>query len=455
MPENRSVLLIIADDWSPLAKCYGNEVIQTPRIDAFAERSIIFDHAFCTSPTCAASRANILTGYHTHTHGQYGHCHGFHGFRTHDHITSIPQTFRAAGIATGLIGKKHVEPQHIYPFEYEPAVDSRDVRTMADCARQFLSQNQDRQFYLHVGLAYPHRAGGQGYGNERNYPGVNPVVYDPADVPVPGFLPDVPEVRDDLADYYQAVSRFDTGVGAILDVLAESGRAEDTLVIVMSDHGMPFPGAKASPFESGHHCPFIIHTPNLTQHGMHNAALINWTNIRPTVHDWCGVAMPDDLPERSLLPILEDPQPLGWDETVYSNCFHEVIDYIPYRVWRGRRYKYVRNLAPGVPAPLPTDLFRSKTWQAVLDQNLTQMGQRTTQHTRVRAPEELYDLENDPFETTNLIDAPKLQEIVADYRAKLTSFREKTNDPWLEVDAQEGRIPPMADSNATSKDAAL
>ena len=83
MTAQRNVLFLIADDWSRIAGCYGNSVVRTPRIDAFAREGAIFDQAFCTSPSCAVSRACILTGYHSHTHGQYGHCHGIHGFSTH------------------------------------------------------------------------------------------------------------------------------------------------------------------------------------------------------------------------------------------------------------------------------------------------------------------------------------------------------------------------------------
>ena len=260
MPTYKNALFLIADDWSRLASCYGNSVVKTPRIDAFAREGVVFDHAFCTSPSCAVSRACILTGHHSHTHGQYGHCHGIHGFRTGETMTSTPQALRAAGFATACIGKKHVEPHSVYPFEFEPEVNSRSPAELAAAARTFLSDNADRPFYLHVGFSDPHRAG-RGFANDREWPGVSEQIYRPEDVVVPDFLPDLPEVRADLADYYQAVSRFDHGIGLLLDVLEESGRADDTLVIVTTDHAMPFPGAKASFFDSGHHCPFIIRTP--------------------------------------------------------------------------------------------------------------------------------------------------------------------------------------------------
>jgi N-sulfoglucosamine sulfohydrolase len=437
-------MLLIADDWSRIAGCYGNPVIQTPRIDALAQQGIVFDWAFCTSPSCAVSRACILTGQHSHTHGQYGHCHGVHGFRTHEHMTSIPQVLRGHGFATACIGKKHVAPNRVYPFEYEPPLQfmgpagaGGSLLEMAAAARTFFNENRRRPFYMHVGFHEPHRHG-RAFGE--GYVGIPEVYYDPANVLVPPFLPDIPAVRQELAQYYRAISRFDYGVGLMLDALTESGRADETLVILMTDHGMPFPGAKASFFDTGHHCPLLIATPTLSQRGTRNQALVSWVDIRPTVHEWCGVEQPAELPGRSFLPILEHPAPDGWDTVYFSHCFHEVMDYNPYRVVRGRRYKYVRNLAAALTPPLPSDMFRSVSWAAVREDQLTAMGVRSTSHVLQRAPEELYDLETDPWETTNHIADPALQDVAHSLRQHLYTFRRATSDPWLEVDVQEGRI---------------
>lgn len=437
--QHRNVLFLIADDWSPLAQCYGNDVLQMPRINEFAKRSTVFDKAFCTSPSCAVSRASILTGHHSHVHGQYGHCHGIQGFRTHEWMTSTPLSLKKAGYATACIGKKHVEPESVYPFGFEPSVDPRVGADLAAQAKVFLDANADSPFYLHVGFSDPHRAAG-GFANERTYPGVPEVVYSPDDVIVPHFLPDLPGVREDLADYYQAVSRFDHSVGLLLDELEASGRADETLVILTSDHAMPFPGAKATSFDSGHRVPFMVHSPEIANNESTNQALIHHLDIRPTIEEWCGIPAADKLPGRSLLSILQTPQPEGWDEVTFSHCFHEVIDYNPYRVLRGRRYKYVQNLAADHVTPLPTDLFRSKTWSTVRDSGASHMGIRTTEHTRQRAFEELYDLECDPIESNNLIHDPALANVANDLRQRLYAMRRQTKDPWLELDYQFGRL---------------
>ncbi|MXV82176.1 sulfatase [Candidatus Poribacteria bacterium] len=446
---HKSVMFVIADDWSRIAKCYGNEVIRTPHIDAFAERGVVFDYAFCTSPSCAVSRACILTGQHSHTHGQYGHCHGIHGFRTHAYMQSVPKILKAHGFSTACLGKKHVEPESVYPFDFEPKVDPRSPVDMAAKVTEFLNEAADTPFYLHIGSSYPHRAG-KGFGNDRTHSGIEPSPYTPDEIIVPNFLPDVPAVREDLADYYESVSRWDAVVGAVLEALDASGRADETLVFVTTDHAMPFPGAKASSFDSGHHCPLLIASPTQQKRGFHNQALINWVDFCPTMLEWCGVAHPDGadaLPGKSLLTVLEDDSPHpgngDWEETYFSHCFHEVTNYYPYRVLRGRRYKYVRNLAYQLETPLPSDLFRSISWTAVRNDNVQQLGERQRTEFLQQHREALFDMQNDPAESRNLIDVSALQDIANEMRQKVIEFRQKTEDPWLEQSFQEGETGPF------------
>src|SRR5260370_34493361 len=137
---------------------------------------------------------------------------------------------------------------------------------MAKEATRFFNSIGGRPFYLHVGFGDPHRAG-KGFANERGYPNVKKNVYAPAAVFVPPFLPDLPEVRAELAEYYQAIDRLDQGVGFLLEALEKSGRAKDTLVIYMSDHGMPFPGANGSCYDSGLACTLISSTAYIKRRG--------------------------------------------------------------------------------------------------------------------------------------------------------------------------------------------
>lgn len=436
----RSVLLCIADDWSPIAGCYGDDVIRTPHIDALAQRATVFDHAFCTTPSCAASRASILTGQHSHTHGQYGHCHGVHGFRTHEWMRSLPAVLRDAGCASGLIGKAHVLPRSVYPFDLWGEGGQNSAAELAGKAAGFFADAaRDRSFFLHAASSLPHRRHGNGFPLNEDVEEYGDTSYDPDSIPVPPWLPDHPAVRQDLADYYGYVERYDRFVGAMLEALERSGRADETLVIVMTDHGMPFPAAKASPFEAGHHCPLLIARPGGA--AQRSAALVSWLDILPTVLEWMGVdpeLWPEGLTGRALAPILDTPNPEGFDEVTWSHNHHAVEQYYPYRVLRGRRYKYVRTLAHQLPLPHPSDLFRSATWTAIREDGLTQMGGRSVQDTLLRPADGLYDLVNDPLEIHNLFDHPDHAATGLAMRDRLLKHRRDTKDPWLEVDFQEG-----------------
>ncbi|MFA9477948.1 sulfatase [Phycisphaerales bacterium AB-hyl4] len=437
---NPGVLLLIADDWSPIAGCYHDPVVHTPHIDALARRATRFDQAFCTTPSCAASRANLLTGQYVHQHGQYGHSHGYHGFRTHEHLAdqTLPAVLRKHGVFTGLIGKDHIAPKSAYPFHVDERCQPRSLSGPAEGVRRFLTAAGDRPFYLHVASAYPHRTGGDFRRSHDEGDGLSDddVLYPPETLPVPNWLPDTPEVRQDLADYYTFVTRFDRFVGVVLAELQRSGRADETTIILTSDHGMPFPGAKGSAYDSGHHCPLIIAPPHASPHA--SQALVNWCDIYPTICDSLALPqadLPADLPGRSLLPILDQSDPPGWDQTFYSHVFHEITNYFPYRVLREKRFKFVRHLVRDMP--MPSDLFNSPTWQAVLKQSLTHMGDRLTERVLHHDREELYDLANDPAETTNLVANPAFADTADRMRKTLHAFRERTNDPWLIVDKQE------------------
>ncbi|NUP98842.1 MAG: sulfatase [Armatimonadetes bacterium] len=431
-----SVLLLIADDWSPLAGCYGVTDIETPNIDRLAARGTRFKHAYCVTPSCAASRATLLTGHYPQTNGQFGHVHGIHNLHTQESMPSIPKQLGAHGYRTACIGKLHVQPASVYPWDrlvQDHGPDgSRDVRWLADQTGRFIRDCGDQPFYCHVGFTDPHRD----FDNDRGYAEVTERIYDPEQLTVPAFLPDNAATRRELAQYYQAISRLDQGIGFCLEELERAGRAADTLVIVMSDHGMPFPGAKASFYEGGHRCPLIIARPG--QEPRVNDALVNWCNLAPTIFDWCGVPHPEGLPEGSLLPILDQEHPEGFDEVYASHCFHAITEHWPYRWVRDRRYKYVRILNPETPLPLASDLYDSETWQAAQADPTGAFGVRTRDGLLHHRPEELYDLREDPHETVNLIDRPELAVVAERLRQKVKQFRQRTRDPWIRISVQRG-----------------
>jgi N-sulfoglucosamine sulfohydrolase len=444
----KNVVLLIADDLGMQLGCYGDPVAKTPHIDALASSGTRFTAGFASVSSCSPSRGTILTGLPTHACGQYGLAHATHNFYSFRNVKGLPALLGPAGYRTGVIAKLHVQPKEVYPFDVELPGNGRNPVQIAQQAKRFINDCGDKPFFLLVGFTDPHRAA-RGFANDGKYPAdVAAVTFDPKKLPVPYFLPDQPEVRAELAEYYQSVSRLDDGVGRVMKVLADAKKLDDTLVIFLSDNGIPFPGGKTTLYDSGVHLPLIIRKPGQRIAGP-NSALVSWTDVAPTILDWCGIK-PQPVGKktvamagRSLLPILEERDPEGWDIVYGSHQFHEVTMYYPMRMVRTRKYKYILNLAHPLEYPSASDLWGSDMWQGVLKRGDTMMGSRPVKNFLHRPKEELYDLSTDPNELKNLLADPKWAEsdingdVLAALKRFLATWREKTGDPWLIKDRHE------------------
>lgn len=438
-----NIVLIVADDHGRGdLGCYGNRVIQTPNLDKLAAEGVRFTSAFCTTASCSASRSVILSGLYNHYNGQYGHEHSYHHFRSFDHVRSLPVLLSQGGYRTARVGKYHVAPEEVYKFDVALPGNSRSPVQMADNCRDFLGGGDARPFFLYFCTSDPHRGGGKAtglphqpdrFGNrDQGYPGIEEVTYDPEKVVVPDYLPDTPECRAELAQYYQAVSRVDQGVGRLIDILKQTGRYDNTIVIYLSDNGIAFPGAKTTLYEPGMNLPCIVRTPWQKNRGIACDALINYADLSPTILDLAGATPSDhEFHGRSFKSALEREHVDGWDTTYASHTFHEITMYYPMRVVRERRFKLIWNIAHGLEYPFASDLWESATWQGNLRRGNTRYGRRTIDAYLHRPKFELYDLQNDPHEVVNLADDPKYQNKLDEMKAKLKAFQKRTNDPWI------------------------
>jgi N-sulfoglucosamine sulfohydrolase len=216
--EKPNILLIISDDHGTDAVgCYGNPVIKTPNLDNLAKEGVRFTHAFCTTSSCSPSRSVILTGLHNHANGMYGLQHSYHHFSSLDNIKSLPNYLAEGGYRTARIGKFHLAPEHVYKFETvlsggaanDMESIGRSPVEMANQCRNFINNQDKRPFFLLFALDDPHRGlpfkswpDPNPFGNRpQGYPGVKTQNYDPGEVTVPSFLPDIPECRAELAEY--------------------------------------------------------------------------------------------------------------------------------------------------------------------------------------------------------------------------------------------------------------
>jgi N-sulfoglucosamine sulfohydrolase len=443
MAQRPNIILIVSDDHGREALgCYGNPVIQTPNLDDLAGNGVRFLNSFCTTASCAASRSVILTGLYNHTNGTYGHTHGCHHFACFDDVASLPALLAQGGYRTGRVGKKHFAPESVFPFHWGHAQGAfgRDDMRMAEACREFIQG--DDPFFLYWCSFDPHRAGvvedhplrPNGFGNPPgSFPGDREQRYAEDEVLVPSFLSDTPEVRAEVAQYYQSISRLDRGIGRLTSILRAAGKYEDTVIIYISDNGAAFPEAKTTLYEPGMCLPCIVRSPLHHHRGTTCDELITWADLTPTILDFVGLHQePEKFHGRSFKEIIDQESPADWRDEIYAaHTFHEITNYYPMRVLRTNQFKFIWNIAWKLDYSFASDLWSSASWQGVLRDGLDRFGARTVDAYLHRSRFELYDLESDPDEVVNLADRPEYAELVDGFCEKLKTFQRDTRDPWL------------------------
>lgn len=476
----RNVIFFITDDESPTLGCYGDPVAQTPAIDAIAEDGTVFENAFATTASCSASRSVVMSGLHNHLNGQYGHQHSWHKFASWHNVISysLPRVMARSGYRTGHIGKYHVAPEEVYHYETYLKGNGRNAVAMAKASEKFITEDSDKPFFLYFATSDPHRGGGKDetseselkpdlFGNKPNrksHDGVEEVFYDPDEVPVPPFLPDTRETREELAQYYQSVSRIDQGLAELRRILEEAGLWDKTMIVFTSDHGMAFSGGKTTVYEGGLKVPFVVRNPYEPERGVRHDAMISHIDITPSLLDFAGgldhktnrpkkYLNPDkywrekdyarkenrgprkgieSYHGKSWIPILGKPEAKHWETIFASHTFHEIQMYYPMRVVRDKEYKLIWNIAHGLPYPFASDLWAASSWQAQHQKSMdAPYGQRTVGEYIHRPAFEFYKIGEDPHESENLASDPAYAEKLAEYKEKLKTFQEEMDDPWI------------------------
>ncbi|MEM8913059.1 MAG: sulfatase, partial [Planctomycetota bacterium] len=300
----RNVIFFITDDESPTLGCYGDHAATTPAIDAVAADGVVFRNAFATTASCSASRSVVMSGIHNHRNGQFGHQHHYHKFASFGDVggLALPRVMARAGYRTGQIGKYHVAPETVYHYETYLKGNGRNAVQMANAAESFISDDDERPFFLYFATSDPHRGGGDDesspldfkpnlFGNRPNlghYEGVDEVFYEPEEVRVPAFLPDTAETRSELAQYYQSCARIDQGVARLVEILRANDLYDKTMILFTSDHGMAFAGGKTTVYEGGLRVPMVVRDPYQSERGFQSEAMISHIDITPTILDFAG-----------------------------------------------------------------------------------------------------------------------------------------------------------------------
>jgi len=413
-----NILVVITHDSGRRFGCYGTGV-DTPHVDRLAEEGVCFTNTFCSAPQCSAARASAWTGLTPHRNGLIGLTHL--GFRMRPDVPRLAGMLADAGYHTALFGFQHEEPDaHRMGYRQVERAEGRQghrIRNTLPLVTRFLESAPARPFYACVGFSETHRP----------YPGDHRPV-DPESVTVPGWLPDEPVVRGDLAALDGMIRGVDSAVGEIDALLRKTGLADDTLLLYTTDHGIAFPRAKATLRDPGLGVALVARGPGAFDGGARIDRMTSTMDLTPTLLQFAGVDVPDELDGRSLLSLLADPNAPWRDHLFPEMTFHAAYD--PMRGIRTERWKYIRSFADRPMMFLPN----------VDDSPTKTLFMERGEHRIERPAELLYDLGADPHERSNLSADPAHADVLAELRGRVQTWMEETDDPLLagHVDPPQG-----------------
>ena len=435
-------VLITADDmnWDAVGAFGCPTEGTTPHIDRLAAEGLRFKHGHVTIAVCQPSRSALMTGRYPHLSGGEG----FYHLR-YEGVPILPAILRDVGYDVGILGKvTHSTPYQA--FQWDMARDQshlgqgRNPEVYYQYAKNFVQDAiaGDRPFFLMANSHDPHRPF---YGNDKpewygelDPPAVPPsCTFAPEEVIVPGFLPDIPDVRLEIAEYYNSVRRCDDTVGRLLDVLDEAGVAENTLVMFLSDNGMAFPFAKTNCYLNSTRTPWVVRWPAVVQAGRVDAKhFMSGIDYLPTVLDAIGVDIPDGVNGKSLLPVLRGTEQAGCEQ-VFTQ-FHQTSarrNY-PMRCVQNTRFGYIFNPWSDGERAFRNESQSGRSWQAMEEAAASDSELAARNHLfTYRVLEEFYDFANDPNALNNLIDDPNYADEIQDLRNALEAWMVETDDPAL------------------------
>jgi arylsulfatase A-like enzyme len=503
-----NIVFCFADDWGRYARCYApldakptiNGLLETPNIDSVAREGVLFRNAFVPSPSCTPCRSSVLSGRYFFRTGRGAI---LLGAEWDPAIPSFPLLLREAGYQIGKSykvwspGTPADAPYGGQRFAYQSqggafnrfsvnasrmvregmAVDAAKAKLLGEVRgnfRAFLSAREPgRPFCYWFGPTVTHRSWEKGSGKA-----LWGIDADSLEGRLPGFMPDVPEVRGDFADYMGEIQAWDAGVGVILDELRAAGELDDTLVVLSGDHGMPgVPGGKCNLYDHGTAVALLARGPGIAG-GRVVDDFVNLMDVAPTFLEAGGVAPPADMAGRSFLGVLRsgtaglvDPA-RNWVVTGrerHVDTAREGNLPYPHRALRTADHLYIRNFAPdrwpmgsprfSGPADRPTtETLESDTFAAFADMdNSPTKAWLVGQHGREewawhydyafgkRPAEELYDLRTDPDQMRNVADDPAYAAVRKEMAERLMGVLTDAGDPRVTGDGKTFDRPPFTD----------
>lgn len=417
--ERPNIVWVVIEDMSAHFGCYGEPTIQTPNVDRLAANGVKFTNAYVTAPVCSTCRSALITGMYQTSIGAHHHRSGRGELKITlpSHVKLIPEYFQNAGYWTCNMGSPS-GGQRIgktdYNFEWDPSVYNGGDWTGRKPGQPFFAQVQ-----LHGGKL---RSGKNWRKRVKDKLGS---VTDPADVNLPPYYPDDKVIRDDWAAYLDTVRWTDHEVGELIARLKKEQILDETYIFLITDHGISHARGKQFCYQEGMHIPLIVNGPGLEAGTVRDDVVVH-IDMAASSMAMASIEIPDYLQSRDLFA--EDYEPRDYVVSARDRC-DETVDRI--RGVTNGRFKYIRNFYPERPYLSPNAykdgkeiLIRLKELEAAGKLNQHQMLQMAD----TRPPEELYDMQNDPWELKNLAGDPYYSDMLDRMRGNLHEWIEETGD---------------------------
>ena len=415
------LVIFLTDDHGQLDSTpYGGYGIRTPHIQRLADAGLTFTRAYVASPSCAPSRAALLTGLMPARNGaQANHA------KPRTELKKWPAYFQELGYEVVAFGKvahyRHTGDYGFDHFAHDTFHDHAGIPAAVDFLRN-RPRSAAKPLCLFVGSNWPHVPWPE-----------QDLGYDPQLLPLPAGSIDTPATRQWRARYAAAVTKGDDDLGTFLDA-TRAHLPKGTLFLFSADHGAQWPFGKWNLYEAGVAVPLIIAWPGIIEPSMRTTAMVSWVDLLPTLLDAAGGKTPTGIDGRTFLPVLRGASPTHRDHIFTTHTNDNRMNIYPSRAVRDERWKYIRNLHPEFAFTSHLDLVAGalgqraffSTWETATKTDA--QAAAIVQRYHARPAEELYDLAVDPREQRNLATAPPHSAKLASLRGELDAWMKSQDD---------------------------
>ncbi len=413
-----NIIVFIADDlgWEDTSP-YGNQVVYTPNIQRLANEGMKFNNFYLTASSSSPSRSSMFSSLYPHNTG---------AMNLHEDMKPEVELFveplRESGYYTMLIGKSHGTNNKEVRKKFDNLVlaDWNKPWTMGDMWVKALKERpKDKAFFMWASSIDPHRPFKQGETPKR---------HNPEDVIVPSYYPDIPEMREELADYYDEISRFDEHIGMALKILEEQGILDNTLIMVITDNGKAFPQSKVRINVQGVKSPLIVRYPAVVEKESITYSLVSAVDLAPTILEMTGSRSLKKGQGVSFLPVLKDKNATVRDYAYAERNWHGYMAY--QRAIITKDFLYIKNWLPELPNTPAGEIVKEPAYQKM--QEMWKAGKLDKKYADsfiTPAPaEELFYTKKDMNCMINLVGNKKYKKEKESLGRQLEKWRKDTDD---------------------------